>query len=285
MALVEKNVFMKDTNFEPDSSITREQLVAMAFRMLERMGMIATQEEQTDLSQYKDLDEVSDYAKTAYKSLIGEGYYLMVEVIDNDVMDISDNEFYFYPKKSVTRIECCEFLYQLINDFFDINVPAIRAEGAPDIEIPILDGSTSTYAITQNIYRMFYNNYDKAPGFPKKHSKTVESYKRLIDGEVEMIFVPDASEDVMKYAEEKGVNLKFIPIANEALIFFTAAENPISNITTDQLYNIYVNNNITNWKELGGTDAALAAYCRNEDSGSHAQMEKFILNGKEIIML
>ena len=247
------------------------------------------------------MDEVSDYAKTAYKSLIGEGYYLMVEVIDNDVMDISDNEFYFYPKKSVTRIECCEFLYQLINDFFDINAPAIRAEGAPDIEIPILDGSTSTYAITQNIYRMFYNNYDKAPGFPKKHSKTVESYKRLIDGEVEMIFVPDASEDVMKYAEEKGVNLKFIPIANEALIFFTAAENPISNITTeifftaaenpisnittDQLYNIYVNNNITNWKELGGTDAALAAYCRNEDSGSHAQMEKFILNGKEIIML
>lgn len=282
MALVDKNVFMKDTNFNPDSSITREQLVAMAFRMLEHINMIEPQETQTDFSQYKDFEEVSDYAKTAYQTLLEGNYYLMVEIVDNNFEDTSDNEFYFHPKKPVTRLECCEFLYRLIRDFFDSNAPAIRREEAPDIEIPILDGSTSTYAITQNIYSMFYNNYDKAPGFPKSHSKTVGSYKRLINGEVEMIFVPDAGEDIMKYAEEKGVRLKFIPIANEALIFFTAAENPVSNITTEHLYDIYVNNSITNWKELGGTDGVLAAYCRNEDSGSHAQMEKFILNGKEI---
>lgn len=282
MALVDNGVFAKDANFNPNSLITREQLVAMAFRMLECMGMIEPQDEEADFSQYKDLDEVSDYAKTAYKVLLGEGYHLMVEIVDNDFMDVSDDEFYFYPKNTVTRLQCCKFLYQFIRDFFNSNAPAIRRQEAPDIEIPILDGSTSTYSITQNIYSLFYNNFEKAPGFPKSHSKTVESYKRLIDGEVEMIFVPDAGEDVMKYADEKGVKLKFIPIANEALIFFTATENPVNNITTEQLNNIYVNNGITNWKELGGTDGALAAYCRNEDSGSHAQMEKFILDGKEI---
>ena len=38
MALVDKGVFMKDTNFNPDSVLTREQLVAMTFRMLSDMG-------------------------------------------------------------------------------------------------------------------------------------------------------------------------------------------------------------------------------------------------------
>ena len=282
MAHVDNGVFEKDINFNPDALITREQLAAMTFRMLEYMGMIGKQEEEFDFSKYQDFDEVSEYAKTAYKALLGEGYQLMTEIVENNFEDTSDDEFYFYPKKTVTRLECCKFLYQFIRHFFNSNAPAIRNEDAPEIEIPILDGSTSTYSITQNIYSIFYNNYDKAPGFPKSHSKTVESYKRLIDGEVEMIFVPDAGEDILNYAEEKGVKLKFIPIANEALVFFTAAQNPVSDITTEQLHNIYVNNGITNWKEIGGTDGALAAYCRNEDSGSHAQMEKFILDGKEI---
>ena len=137
----------------------------------------------------------------------------------------------------------------------------------------VLYGSTSTYAITQNIYRAYYKNYENHPAFPKAHSKTVASYKRLIDGEVEMIFVPDVGEEVLKYAEEKNVKLKFIPIADEAIIFFIGTKNKVYNITTEQLQDIYVNNGITNWKELSGDDGTLAAYCRNEDSGSHAPME------------
>ena len=282
MALVDKGVFMKDTNFNPDSVITREQLVAMTFRILSDMGRIEPYETEMDFSKNKDIDKVSDYAKVAYKSLTQEGYHLLVELIDHEFMDTADDELFWYPQQSVTRIECCEFLYQFIRVFFYNNVPAIKRTDAPQVEIPVLDGSTSTYQITQNIYRSYYQNYENHPDFPKAHSKTVASYKRLIDGEVEMIFVPDAGEEVLRYAEEKNVKLKFIPIANEALIFFTGTRNKVDNITTEQLHEIYVNNGIKNWKELGGDDATLAAYCRNEDSGSHAQMEQFILDGKEI---
>ncbi len=281
MALVDKGVFMKDTNFNPDSLITREQLVAMTYRMLSDMGY-STSDKEKDFSQYKDLDKVSDYAKEPYKVLLNEGYLLLTELVDHEFMDTSDDEIFVHPQKAVTRVECCEYLYQFIRMFYYNNAPAIRRETAPDVEIPILDGSTSTYDITKNIYNAYYQNSKNASDFPKKHSKTTNSYKRLIDGEVEMIFVPDAGEDVVKYAEEKGVKLKFIPIANEALIFFTGTKNPVNNITTEELHNIYVNNGITNWKELGGIDSTLAAYCRNTDSGSHAQMENFILDGKEI---
>ena len=282
MALVDKGVFMKDTNFNPDFVITREQLVAMTFRMLSDMGKIEPQEAEMDFSKYKDLDKVSDYAKVAYKALTKDNYHLLVELVDHEFMDTADDELFWYPQQAVTRLECCEFLYQFIRTFFNNHAPAILKDTAPQIEIPVLDGSTSTYAITQNIYSAYYQNYDNHPDFPKSHSKTVASYKRLIDGEVEMIFVPDAGEEVLKYAEEKNVKLKFIPIADEALIFFTGTKNKVDNITTEQLHDIYVNNGITNWKELGGDDGTLAAYCRNEDSGSHAQMEQFVLAGEEI---
>ena len=282
MALVDKGVFMKDTNFNPDSVITREQLIAMTFRMLSDMGKIEPQENETDFSKYKDMDKVSDYAKVAYKALTQENYHLLVELVDHEFMDTADDELFWCPQQAVTRVECCEFLYQFIRTFFNNHAPAILLETAPQVEIPVLDGSTSTYAITQNIYSAYYRNYDNHPNFPKAHSKTVASYKRLIDGEVEMIFVPDAGEEVLKYAEEKNVKLKFIPIADEALIFFTGTKNKVDNITTEQLHDIYVNNGITNWKELGGDDGTLAAYCRNEDSGSHAQMEQFVLAGEEI---
>ena len=43
-----------------------------------------------------------------------------------------------------------------------------------------------------------------------------------------------------------------------------------------------MNNSIKSWSELDGEDKELAAFCRNNDSGSHAQMEKFILDGAEI---
>ena len=281
MALVDKGVFMKDTKFNPDTVINREQLVTMTYRMLSDMGYI-DKEKNFDLSQWEDFDTISDFAKEAYRSLLANGYIVKYELVDQNFEDTSDDKYFVYPKQAVTRLECCEFLYHFIRMFFYNNAPAIRREDAPEIEIPVLDGSTSTYDITKNIYAAFYQNSDKAPGFPKAHSKTTNSYRRLIDGEVEMIFVPDAGEDVVKYAKEKNVKLKFTPIANEALIFFTSTKNPVENINTKELHNIYVNNGITNWKDIGGTDSVLAAYCRNEDSGSHAQMENFILDGKEI---
>lgn len=281
MALYEKGVFKKDALFNPDSFITREQLIAMTYRMLSDLGYTPNEAEK-DYSQYKDLDEISDYAKEPYMALMNSGYLTMVELVDNDFMDTADDEFYVCPKKTVTRLECAGYLYNFIRTFTGNNAPAIKKADAPDIEIPVLDGSTSTYNITQNIYSAFYKNYNNLDSFPKAHSKTTNSYKRLIDGEVEMIFVPDAGKEVEKYAKEKGVTLKFVPIANEALVFFTSTKNNISNITTEQLHNIYVNNTITNWKDIGGDDAPLLAYCRNTDSGSHAQMENFILDGKEI---
>ena len=281
MALVDMGVFSKNDVFCPNQPVTREQLAAMTSRMLSAIGY-GCDEDEYDYSQIMDMDAVSDYAKGAYRELMSNNYRVINDFVENDMFDTADDETYLVPQKSVTRYECAIYLDDFIRAFFQNNAPAIRRSDAPDAEIPVLDGSTSTHPITQNIYYAYYENAENCPDYPKKHSKTSVSYKRLIDGEVEMIFVPDPSDDVKKYAEEKGVKLRYIPIANEALIFFTSSKNKADNITTQQLYDIYVNNSVHNWNEIGGDDAELVPYCRNNDSGSHAQMEKFILNGKEI---
>ena len=280
-ALTEKGVFAENDLFNPDSPVTREQLTAMTYRMLSYIGALDSSLT-ADLSQYKDMSSVSDYAAGAYNSLTANGYFVVYDLEDNNYEDTVDDEYYLIPQAGVTRGECAESMYNIAREIIEYNAPAIKRENAPDIDIPTLDGSTSTYEITRNIYWQYYLNYQNHPDFPKSHSKTSNSYKRLIDGEVDMIFVPDPSEDIRSYAEEKGVTLKYIPIANEALVFFTSDKNTVQSISTEQLHDIYVNNGIDNWSDAGGPDAELVPFCRNNDSGSHAQMEKFILNGSEI---
>jgi ABC-type phosphate transport system substrate-binding protein len=90
------------------------------------------------------------------------------------------------------------------------------------------------------------------------------------------------ASDILEMAKEKNVEIELIPIAYDAMIFFTNAANPAEGLTKEQITDIYVNNKYSNWKDLGGSDATLHAYCRNNDSGSHAQMEKHFLNGKDI---
>ena len=51
--------------------------------------------------------------------------------------------------------------------------------------MPVVDGSTSTYPYTRAVYGALFWNYDNHPQFPESHSKSHESYERLINGEVD----------------------------------------------------------------------------------------------------
>lgn len=153
--------------------------------------------------------------------------------------------------------------------------------GITDENFPKIDGSTSTLSIVRAIKRAMYqeggnNNY------PETASKTVPSYKLLINGNVNMIIVPYASSDVIALAESEGVKLEFYPIASEALVFITPIENEAENITQEQVRKIYIDYGIKNWSELGGSNRKMVPICRNADSGSQSQMDNLILYGEEM---
>ena len=150
--------------------------------------------------------------------------------------------------------------------------------GITNENYPKIDGSTSTLSIVKAIHRAMYQ-YGGNSNFPETASKTVPSYKLLINGDVDMIIVPYASSDVLDLAKSKGVDLEFYPLAAEALVFITPVENEAENITKEQVRKIYIDYGIRNWSELGGPNRELVPICRNADSGSQSQMDNLILDG------
>ncbi len=63
-------------------------------------------------------------------------------------------------------------------------------------------------------------------------------------------------------------------------MFFVHKDNPIENLTKEQIQDIY-SGKITNWKEVGGHDEKIVAYQRNEGSGSQSMLKRF-MEGKTL---
>jgi len=152
---------------------------------------------------------------------------------------------------------------------------------------PKIDGSTSALPIIQEIYKKihpfeFINGDKVGTGLPQSVSQTIFSYLLLISGDVDMIIVPDPSEEVKSIADAKGVELEYVPICLEALVFIVNSTTDVDTITTKQIKSIYTDLQINNWSQLGGKDIEIDPLVRNSDSGSHALMEKFVLQGEQI---
>lgn len=259
--------------FSPDRNVTREEVTVMAARALQLADLRCQQIELTNVA---DVDKISHWAQNAYK-LIGRNF-----VSDADNTDPENPVRVLNPQKAATRYDVA-YLLDNTQKSCMVHPSDAAIKYGFDKEMPIIDGSTSTYPFTEAVYSQLFCNGYAHEQFPTSHSKSHASYERLINGEVDMLFASVyPASDILALAEEKGVELELIPIAYDAMIFFTNAENPAEGLTKEQISNIYVNNAYTNWSELGGSDALLYPYCRNNDSGSHAQMEKHFLNGSDI---
>nr|WP_315020902.1 substrate-binding domain-containing protein [uncultured Aminipila sp.] len=119
----------------------------------------------------------------------------------------------------------------------------------------------------------------------KEHSgvaSTNDAYTNLINGDQQVIFSTFPTEKETKMAELAGVDLQPIPILNGGFVFFVNKDNPVKNLTTTQLYNIY-SGTITNWKDLGGKNESIVAYQRTDNSGSQLGMHKYVINKNEIM--
>jgi phosphate transport system substrate-binding protein len=159
---------------------------------------------------------------------------------------------------------------------------------------PKIDGSTSTLPVVQGIFKAFHepeiiDGEEIWSGLPQSASQTIESYRMLINGELDLIIVPDPSEEVVKLAEEKCVELEYIPVCLEALAFITHIDAPLDNFTQDQIKALYVWDRDF-WSEQSEEDREFVAeltfifapLLRNPDSGSHALMDKFVIKSGEI---
>ncbi|MDR2026214.1 MAG: substrate-binding domain-containing protein [Prevotellaceae bacterium] len=151
-----------------------------------------------------------------------------------------------------------------------------------ETDLPVLDGATALYplysAFAQAVYpKKKYSLY----GSEVVCSNTIRSYMRLINKSADVIFVASPSTEQLEAAKKAGVTFRYTPVGKEAFVFFVNADNPVDNLTVEQLQAIY-SGEITNWKDVGGNDESIRPFQRNENSGSQTAFIRF-MQGKTIM--
>lgn len=71
-------------------------------------------------------------------------------------------------------------------------------------------------------------------------------------------------------------------VALDGLSVYVNADNPIKELTVDQLDQIF-SGKATNWKEVGGNDAPITVYSRENSSGTYEFFKEHVLKGKDFV--
>jgi phosphate transport system substrate-binding protein len=95
---------------------------------------------------------------------------------------------------------------------------------------------------------------------------------------VDIILATYPSDEELKMAEEFNEPLIIEPVCSDSFVFITRSDNPVDNLTLEQIRKIY-SGEITNWSELGGVDLPIKAYQRERNSGSQSGMEQLVMQG------
>ena len=155
-----------------------------------------------------------------------------------------------------------------------------------EADMPVMDGAEACYPVYAAVAKAVYRNIDvieaeaaqddnRLNGRIVTFTNTVQGFRRLIDGGADLLFGAKPSKSQLEYADYKGVELVVTPIGREGFVFFVEEDNPVENLTSEQIRAIY-HGDITNWKEVGGKDQKIKAFQRPKDSGSQAMMEYFM---------
>lgn len=69
-------------------------------------------------------------------------------------------------------------------------------------------------------------------------------------------------------------------VALDGLSVYVSADNPLSELSVDQLESIFTGKT-RNWKEVGGPDAPIVVYSRENSSGTYEFFKEHVLKGKD----
>ncbi len=146
---------------------------------------------------------------------------------------------------------------------------------------PVMDGATALYPIYSAFAKATYP--EDTLNFEYVYCNTTPwAYELIVDGDVDIIYVFGPSQEQEQYAADNGVELVYTPIGKEAFVFFVNSQNPIDNLTLEQVQAIY-SGEITDWEDLGVKGfGEIRAFQRNEGSGSQSNLIR-IMDGKKLM--
>lgn len=142
---------------------------------------------------------------------------------------------------------------------------------------PRMDGATALFPIYSAFGQAAYGDVLRYAGEEFDPlitcTKTIRAYERLVEGSADVIFCAEPSKAQLEMAAAAGVEFELTPFGREAFVFIVQNENPLENITLEQIRQVY-SGQITDWSELGIDGLGeIIAYQRPENSGSQTALE------------
>ena len=152
-------------------------------------------------------------------------------------------------------------------------------------ELPIVDGAAAFFPVYSAYVNAVYPTDVELIDFSKSYSdkfspfvyrNTVDGYEALALKKTDIFFGVYPSENQIEYAKnKKNTDLEFTQIGTEAFVFFVHKDNPVDDVTVEELKDIY-SGKTRNWISLGGKLKGIKAYQRNSGSGSQSMLERFM---------
>lgn len=187
------------------------------------------------------------------------------------------------PEMQAKSVEIHQFLP------FNANSQIIKINSTQKLngDLPKIDGAAALFPVFSAFVNAIYpersvqmENGEFTASSALQYRNTRGAYRAIVDGEVDIIMVARPSKEQLQYAKNKGVELKFEPIGYEAFVFLVNKNNPVDNLSLQEIEDIYTGK-IKNWAEVGGKKRYIQVLTRNSGSGSQTALLK-VLNHQKI---
>lgn len=147
--------------------------------------------------------------------------------------------------------------------------------------VVVISGSDTMFELTSSLAEVYMK---ENPGISVKveGGGTAYGIKQLIKGNTDICTAsrnlkPEEGKALADYYGSVG--LVFL-IAKDALSIYLNPDNPVNNLSIDQLKKIFISD-FKNWKSIGGNDTLIQTVIRNPNSGTYLYFKNHILDGAE----
>ena len=125
-----------------------------------------------------------------------------------------------------------------------------------------LDGSTTVYPVAVAASKIFM---ERNPGvtITVEQSSSGTGYKKFLAGELDISDATRPPKDAeITEGEGKGMDLQMTVISNDAVVVAVHKDNPLTEISTEDLKKVFFTGEITDWSDLtnGAKTGAIVVY-------------------------
>lgn len=144
-----------------------------------------------------------------------------------------------------------------------------------------IKGSDTMLELTKNLANK-YMQINPGISIYVEGGGTAKGIRALLRGEIDICTAsrnirPEEAKALADYYGSLGL---FYLVAKDALSIYLNNQNPVKDISLNQLKQIF-ECKITNWKELGGFDRPIIPVIRNTNSGTHLYFKEHVLGGDD----